>query len=283
MIRQPATPSDNLRRHARQIRASILAVMLASLPALAADQADSNQAAAANDPFGVYEAQLSDAASVILQRVVQPDLLTRVARDPQANDPTLISAAPRNNEGAFARVEQLRPLLEAVLRQAGLPAELAAVVLVESGGNPAALSPKGARGLWQLMPDTARRYGLTVDGERDERLDLLKSTRAAAEYLRDLYAQFQSWPLALAAYNAGESAVERALTRTGTGTFSVAARALPLETQNYVPAVLRALPRFSAAPPFRIKRQLNVVYAAPASRSRLRDKTQTAAILAEAQ
>lgn len=236
--------------------------MLVSLPALAAGQAGSKQAAAANDPFSIYEAQLNDAASVVLQQVVQPDPPAGATRDPQANDPPSISAVPRDKKLALARVEQLRPWIDPILHAAGLPSELAAVVLVESGGNPAALSPKGARGLWQLMPDTARRYGLVVDGQRDERLDLLKSTRAAAEYLRDLYAQFQSWPLALAAYNAGEQAVERALTRTGNATFSAAASALPLETQNYVPAVLRALPQFSAASPVGTERQPKVVYAA---------------------
>ena len=71
-----------------------------------------------------------------------------------------------------------------------------AVVLVESGGRPTALSAKGALGIWQLMPQTARRYGLTVTPEKDERLDVLKATRAAARYLHDLYGQFSDWKLA---------------------------------------------------------------------------------------
>jgi hypothetical protein len=102
---------------------------------------------------------------------------------------------------------------------------LQAVAQVESGGNPQALSPKGARGLMQFMPETARRYGLRVDRQVDERLDPVKSQIAAARYLSDLYARFGDWRLALAAYNAGEGRVERAL------------KLLPVETQHFVTKV----------------------------------------------
>lgn len=124
---------------------------------------------------------------------------------------------------------------------------MAAVVLVESGGQSTALSPKGARGLWQFMPDTARLYGLVVTASLDERLDPYKSTRAAGRYLRDLYTQFGDWALALAAYNAGEDTVQRAVERTSTREFSSIAGRLPVETQHYVPAVLRAIDMLKGA------------------------------------
>jgi hypothetical protein len=141
------------------------------------------------------------------------------------------------------RLVQLRPALSRILESEGIPQEMASVVMVESGGRSTALSPKGALGLWQLMPDTARRYGLVVTPSRDERLDVERSTRAAAHYLRDLYQQFGSWPVALAAYNAGEQRVQRAVERAGTADFIQLSslRLLPQETRNYVPAVLSAM------------------------------------------
>lgn len=147
-------------------------------------------------------------------------------------------------DGAFTlaatRLNLLRPAIEPILRNHGVPIELAAVILVESGGRAMALSPKGARGLWQLMPDTARRYGLRVDEIRDDRVDLFKATGAAARYLHDLYAQFGDWKLALAAYNTGERNVGSAVLRAHTQDFDQLTnlRMLPLETLNYVPRVL---------------------------------------------
>lgn len=144
---------------------------------------------------------------------------------------------------ALRRVDQLRPWLIPILDDAGLPREIAAVVIVESGGRSDALSPKGALGLWQLMPDTARRYGLVVTPLNDERLDVEKSSRAAVRYLRDLYTEFGSWPLTFAAYNAGEGTVQKTLDRAGTADFIQLSRLrlLPEETRNYVPAVLSAM------------------------------------------
>lgn len=147
---------------------------------------------------------------------------------------------------ALERIRALQPALEARLREEGVPAELVAVVLVESGGQTTALSPRGARGLWQFMPATARRYGLRVVSETDERLDIERSSRAAARHLRDLYEQFGTWPLALAAYNAGADTVQKAVRRAGTTDFATlsARRLLPAETRTYVPAVLAAAPLF---------------------------------------
>jgi soluble lytic murein transglycosylase-like protein len=149
-------------------------------------------------------------------------------------------------------------MVAALLREQGLPPGLASVVAVESAFNPLALSPKGARGLWQLMPDTARRYGLTVAPNLDERIDPVRSTQAAGAYLKDLFAQFGNWPLALASYNAGEARVSRALTQTGAQNFWTLRRrgALPEETLQYVPAVLERL-RDPLEPPIATGGDLN--------------------------
>lgn len=147
----------------------------------------------------------------------------------------------------LARYSAYRDTLGRILVEEKVPPELLAVALVESGFNPLALSPKGARGIWQFMPATAARYGLTVQPANDHRTNPEHSTRAAARYLRDLYRQFGDWKLALAAYNAGETRVQQIIGRTGIRDFDEMARRglLPLETRNYVPAVIAAWSQLS--------------------------------------
>lgn len=130
--------------------------------------------------------------------------------------------------------------MQAVFREEGIPTELLSVAAVESGLNPAAHSPAGARGLWQLMRATARVYGLKVTSKHDERLDPDRSTEAAAKLLRDLFVQFNDWHLALAAYNAGGGAVSRVMARSNESNFWELARAgkLPGETRRFVPRVI---------------------------------------------
>jgi membrane-bound lytic murein transglycosylase D len=126
-----------------------------------------------------------------------------------------------------------------MLRDHGLPEELVWVAMIESGFNPRAKSRAGAKGLWQFMPATARRYGLRVDKWVDERVDPERSTVAAAGYLRDLYGLFGSWPLAWAAYNAGEVTVSRAIRQAGSNDFWTLARTKHLrrETKDFVPQI----------------------------------------------
>jgi membrane-bound lytic murein transglycosylase D len=130
-------------------------------------------------------------------------------------------------------------MIRDTLRDHGLPEDLAFVAMIESGFNPMAVSRAGAKGLWQFMAGTARRYGLRVDQWVDERFDPEKSTLAAAAYLRDLYAQFGSWSLAQAAYNAGEMTVTRAIRSVGSTDFWALARSSSLkqETKEFVPQI----------------------------------------------
>lgn len=124
---------------------------------------------------------------------------------------------------------------ERVLMAHGLPVDLIAVAKVESALDPRARSPKGALGMWQLMPATAQRFGLA----EADRTDPVRSTVAAARLLRYLYSRFDDWRLALAAYNAGEGAVDRAIRQAGSRDFAEIARRrlLPGETLQYVPKV----------------------------------------------
>lgn len=137
------------------------------------------------------------------------------------------------------------PMIEAAFRAEGLPLDLAYVALIESAFKPTALSRARAKGLWQFVRDTARRFGLREDWYVDERSDPEKATWAAARYLKSLYELFSGdWLLALASYNGGPGRVQRALARSGRRDFwalAAAPRLLPRETREYVPMILAAI------------------------------------------
>ena len=138
------------------------------------------------------------------------------------------------------RADEFLPNLKRIFAEEGVPEELAWIPEIESMFNPRARNPGGARGLFQLMPVTARAQGLRLR-PYDERTNPEKSARAAASLLRQLHGVFDSWPLALAAYNAGEGCVRRTLKAGDATTFAEIADELPIETRLYVPKVLATL------------------------------------------
>jgi len=143
---------------------------------------------------------------------------------------------------SLARSSRYLPMIKEVFREYGLPEDLAYLAMVESGFNPNACSPAGACGMWQFIKGTGLRYGLVINGTVDERRDPEKSTRAAAQYLIDLYKQFGSWYLAAASYNCGESRVQKELHKSNYKNFweLSANKCIPGETRNYVPQMIAA-------------------------------------------
>ncbi len=145
------------------------------------------------------------------------------------------------------RAEPQLPYVRAVLASYNLPPDLIVLPFIESGYSTMAYSPVGAGGMWQFMPYTGRRFGLTVNWWVDERRDPYKSTVAAAKYLTKLYQMFGDWNLALAAYNAGEGKISRVMAASGQCDFFDIAKdpkLLKEETRHYVPKFLAVLKIF---------------------------------------
>lgn len=145
-------------------------------------------------------------------------------------------------ETSLARGQRYLPRLRKIATDAGLPSSIALLPAIESSFSPRARGGSSSRGLWQLRPPTARRFGLVVNKDRDDRMQPELATEAAVRYLRFLHDRYDDWPLALAAYNCGEGRVDRALMRAPAG-----ATFWDLAEQHYLPAISRDyVPRFLA-------------------------------------
>jgi membrane-bound lytic murein transglycosylase D len=191
--------------------------------------------------------------------VIEPPEPTADAASPDAqrqayNIPVVIDQAVQSHirffntsirnrfEQWLLRFSRYRPLVENIFAEFNLPSDLVNLSLVESGFNPYAYSRAKATGPWQFMKGTGQLYGLRIDHYVDERRDPIKSTVAAARYLRDLYDLFGAWPLAMAAYTAGEGKVLRALRQAQAESFSEISKTklIRLETKQYVPRIMAA-------------------------------------------
>ena len=141
---------------------------------------------------------------------------------------------------AMEKAGKCLPRMTEILESQGVPAEMISIVFVESRFEKTA-SYRGAGGYWQMMAETARRMGLRVDRSVDERRDPIKSTKAAAKYLRTLYEQYDSWLLALAAYNAGSRPINCVARKCCVKDGELYGRRLPAHSAVYVSKVLAAM------------------------------------------
>jgi membrane-bound lytic murein transglycosylase D len=211
------------------------------------ESTDKNTGGTVGPPAASSNAGLSAEASEGPVPAVDPTATTY--NIPVVVDPAVESHIRFFNTSIRSRFEQwllrlgrYRPLVETIFAEFDLPSDLINLSLVESGFNPYAYSRAKATGPWQFMKGTGKVYGLRIDNYVDERRDPIKSTVAAARYLRDLYDLFGTWPLAMAAYNAGEGKVMRALRKAQAETFSDISKTklIRKETKQYVPRIMAA-------------------------------------------
>ena len=177
-------------------------------------------------PAGFLEALRQSFA--LNHRLDQPVVLQEIDR---------VRRSPSYLERLSPRIERYLPAICSEAHARGMPAEICLLPIVESGVNPTAVSDSGARGLWQLVPGTAQRYGLKITWMADERRDPVASTDAALRYLGDLQRRFHDWTLALAAYNCGETRVAQVLGSAADGASFFDLR-WPRQTAVYVPRLL---------------------------------------------
>ncbi|MDA8591340.1 transglycosylase SLT domain-containing protein [Flavobacteriaceae bacterium] len=166
---------------------------------------------------------------------------------------TLIKKRLKQRKVLYERLMKLSqyyfPLFEEIFDREGIPLEIKYLAVVESALRPAAKSRVGATGLWQFMFSTGKYYDLEVSSYVDERCDPVRSTIAAAKYLKSLYKSFDDWDLALAAYNSGPGNVTKAIRRSGGYKNYWNIRPfLPSETAGYLPAFLATMYLFEYAP-----------------------------------
>lgn len=182
-------------------------------------------------PFSLDTTILSDSelSSLLSESLRRPQVMVSMSQLTKGN---------KRIDIAKQRLQYYQGIFEKIFAEEGVPNELISIGFVESTYNPSAISPAGARGIWQFIPSTGKMFGLNSS---EDFSDPVKSTRAAAKYLKRLHKRFGNWLLAVAAYNAGDNRVQQAINMSnGNKDFWEVSKYLPNETRNYVPRVLAA-------------------------------------------
>ncbi|MDO8544980.1 MAG: lytic transglycosylase domain-containing protein [Opitutaceae bacterium] len=221
---------DELAAYAAEVRAALVALRMVGIDENLADWLEQRL-----DEIDGAQQAVAPRQPPVPQRPTRPGVPPTTAAVQPVPHYNLWLARVRNRP-VPSRAASLLPRVQPAFVAEGVPPELAWLAEAESSFNPSARSPVGAKGLFQFMPETAKAQGLSTFMP-DDRIDPEKSARAAARYLRALHGRFGNWALALAAYNAGEGRVSRALAAQKATTFTAIANSLPAETRMYVPKV----------------------------------------------
>ncbi|NLF25608.1 MAG: lytic transglycosylase domain-containing protein [Deltaproteobacteria bacterium] len=226
-----------------------LVVLLGFVPALTScgyigfGKDSSSEDPAVSDPAACdYKASarpgfVSGGSRPVVRRANLPPPVFRRTPEVERELKTFTERKRKSIAATLQRSKTHREEMAKIFEREGVPVEMLNLAMIESGFRPDARSRAGAVGMWQFVKSTARIYGLIVNLIEDQRLDPMLSTVAAAKHLRDLYDAYQDWHLALAAYNAGTAAVDRAILSAGTRDFWQLARRglLREETRKFVP------------------------------------------------
>ena len=191
----------------------------------------------------IVDPELAERLERVAVESAEPDLPIETNEQVLAWVDYYANQHPRSFQPGLVRSGRYVGMFREIFAEAGIPRDLVYMAHVESAYKTNAYSRARAKGIFQFIAATGRRYGLRIDYWVDDRSDPEKSARAAAAYLVDLYEEFGDWYLALAAYNAGEGKIRRALARSGKKDFWGIAKTQHIrrETRNYVPAILAAI------------------------------------------
>ena len=222
----------------RRIPCTLAAAWLAILQAQAAAPTDFFAGSFSSENEGSH---LPDDAEIKFRiSMMRSPVTTSYDDDVRAYLNRYLTYGLRDTEAVLGRGMVYLPTIEHHLEMNGLPSQLKFLPMVESELMPQAESTRGAAGLWQLVPETARSLGLVVDGKLDERKDPTRSTEAAVKYLKRLKKRYGTWELALVAYNCGPGRLNKAIKEAGCEDYNQVKLYLPKETQLYLAKYIAA-------------------------------------------
>ncbi|MFM2269625.1 MAG: hypothetical protein RL757_3066 [Bacteroidota bacterium] len=192
--------------------------------------------ASAAKPIGKKEAAPNADVEGVIERLGGLECLVRVRTDDYVvKKINSFIRSKRETERMIGRTATYFPLFDEKIKELGLPADIKYITVLETELTPSTVSHAGATGIWQLMTDVREEFGLHINENVDERLDLVRATEAALKDFKRMFNAYDDWELALAGYNCGPGRLGGAMKKARSRDFNVVKKFLPTETQNYIP------------------------------------------------